>query len=84
MSKRIKLEADESIIAAVPKICNGPGWTNTPIIVYILNTVTCKCRDVYIQPQDQTAAMQLLFCGCQAAHNAMLNAVVTTTKRMKR
>lgn len=64
MSKARKLPftiaKDETIVAAVPELCNGPGWRNTPIWVYVLSS-DGDIRSECIQPDYQTNTMLDLF-----------------------
>lgn len=70
----IKLSPNERIIAVVPEYSSGPGWSNTPLFVYICDTED-KVRHVCLQPHEQTTRMLTLFQVCAVAHDHMLSAV---------
>jgi hypothetical protein len=75
--KAITLQYGEIVIAVVPEFCNGPGWSNAPIMVYIAGNQRKTLRTVYIQPQDQTAEMHALFGPGAAMHTALLRTIPT-------
>lgn len=66
-----KLASGERVVAVVPQYCAGPGWSNTPIWVYIVNSEK-KVREECIQPEEQTIEQRLLFKLCEEAHGLML------------
>lgn len=64
----------ERIIAVVPEYCNGPGWANSVLWVYIVGdegTLRTEC----LHPHDRTAEMDVLFPVLNAAHGTMLKLV---------
>jgi len=73
--KKIVLYDNEEVLAVVPEHCSGPGWTNTPVWVYIVNDLTGAVRTESIQPERQTAAMLTLFDTAVAIQKALKNAV---------
>lgn len=77
--KLITLGRFERIVAAVPDFAHGPGWSNRPLWVYIVDSTTKILRTECIQPEDQSEEMQTLFNVCNAAHGAMLEAVQRVT-----
>jgi hypothetical protein len=80
--KPITLAEHETIIAAVPNYAGGPGWSNTPIWVWVYDWQAHTARQECIQPEDQTSEMHALFPVAAAAHEAMLKTV--PTKKAKR
>jgi hypothetical protein len=58
--KTIELMPGERIVAVVPEHADGPGWSNTPVMVYIA-TNDGRLRDECIQPEEQTAQMRILY-----------------------
>lgn len=71
----MKLAPDETIVAAIPELRHGPGWSNRPIEVHIVSLQRKSHRVVYIQPDKQTAVMQAMFSTLRAAHYMMLSEV---------
>ena len=61
------------IAAAVAERCAGPGWSNTPVIVYYYDRQELHCE--YLQPEEQSAEMRALFSVCAEANAAMTSAV---------
>lgn len=74
--KKIKLALGESIVAVVPEKCHGPGWSNTPVWVYI-QTNDGRLREECIQPGERTLEMYALFNVGEAMCRALLDAVPT-------
>ena len=62
------------VITAFAESASGPGWGNRPIRV-ILQDGDGALSQVWVQPQDQTEEMVLLYSVSQAAHLAMVAAV---------
>jgi hypothetical protein len=74
---KIKLKAGERIIAVVPEYSNGPGWSNAPAWVYIVDRER-NLREECIQPDERTPEMHALFGPGNAMHHALVAAVPTT------
>lgn len=74
MTKKIALHADEKIIAVIPEHCSGPGWSNMPIWVYIIDS-SQKLRTECIQPDEMTREMWTLFKAGAAMCEALVSAV---------
>lgn len=70
----LRLHEGERIVAVVPEYASGPGWSNTPLWVYVRD-LSGVIREFAIQPQEQTLEMLLLFKILEAAHTAMRDAV---------
>jgi hypothetical protein len=82
-NKKIRLGKHERIIAVTPEYASGPGWTNRPLWVHIVNytdkTYRCEC----LQPEEQTEPMHALFSVGAAAHQSLLGWVEAITTRAK-
>lgn len=72
--KAIKLSYGERIIGVRPEIAGGPGWSNTPVWVFVA-TPDGRLREECLQPTEQTAAMRTLYAPGVAMAQALLNAV---------
>ena len=70
----IKLGHGECIFTAFAEPCSGPGWANTPIVVIIRKTGG-KLREVWLQPEEQTERMNILYNVSATATAAMVRAV---------
>lgn len=77
----VHLAYGEWIVAAVPQRLSGPGWGNSPIVVYIASN-DGKLRECYLQPEEQTAEQHLVFGICAEAHRLMLSTI--PVKKAKR
>ena len=58
--KTIQLNENERIIAVVPEYCEGPGWANKPVWVYIVDSRD-YLRTECLQPDEQTPELKTLF-----------------------
>jgi hypothetical protein len=72
--KKIKLERGERIIAVVPELAAGPGWSNAPTWVYIKRN-DGTLREECIQPEERTPELHALFSPGCAMCGALLFAV---------
>jgi hypothetical protein len=71
----MRLAPDEHVVAAWAQPANGPGWSNSPVVVLICRNGTQEFRREYIQPEEQSAEMVALYRVCSSAHAAMTAAV---------
>ena len=71
---KIVLQEGDRIIAVVPEYAKGPGWSNQPLWVHIVDRQN-KHRVECLQPNEQTPEMQILFRVCYEAHTSMMYAV---------
>lgn len=72
----IKLESPfEQVIAAVPEVARGPGWSNNLVWVYILDSRDGTIRQEAIQGSQMSDEMHTLFYPCSAASRSMIMAV---------
>lgn len=82
-AKTITLQHDEYIIAVVPEYCAGPGWSNTPVWVYIASPGG-KFRIDCLQPEEQSRELHLLFrpgeAMCRALHSLIPTRKMGTPK----
>lgn len=74
MSEKLKIEKDERVITAFAEPAAGPGWSNQPIWVIILDG-NGQLRQECIQPEQQTYAMALLYRASYELHSSMIIAV---------
>jgi hypothetical protein len=59
--QKIVLEYGEKIVAVVPEYCEGPGWVNTVLWVYIANIGARTFRFECYQPEEQNDVQRTLF-----------------------
>jgi len=59
--KLIKLKAHERVIAVVPEYANGPGWSNRPVWVHIVDYSDHSYRAECLQPEEQPEPLRVLF-----------------------
>lgn len=74
--KTIKLNYGERVVAVVPELCHGPGWSNSPTWVFIA-TNDGRLRRECIQPDERTLELHTLFAAGEAMCNALILAVPT-------
>lgn len=79
----ITLNPNEQIMAVVPERASGPGWSNAPTWVHIVDYSTNKHRAECIQPDERTWALDVLFSAAEAMHRSLLAAVPTKTVKGK-
>lgn len=72
--KTIKLGNGERVVAVVPERCNGPGWSNSPVWVFVA-TNDGRLREECIQPNERTPQMHALFHAGEAMCVALMGAV---------
>jgi len=60
MIRTIELAPNERIIAIVPEACDGSGWNNKIVNVYILSS-TGEFREEILQLDEITNGMETLF-----------------------
>lgn len=58
--RTIKLFNGEHIVAVVPENCSGPGWSNSPVWVFIESN-DGKLRRECLQPKEQSPELINLF-----------------------
>lgn len=73
----LPLSRTERIVAVVPEYCNGPGWANSPLWVYIANHADNTMRSEAIQPEEQTVEQRTLFRIGADVHAALMSSVAT-------
>lgn len=75
--RRVHVSSKGEIFAAIPLACSGPGWSNTPIVVlrHKADGGHGEYVEEWIQPDDQTHEMRLLWGVCAAAHQALVKAM---------
>lgn len=73
-AKTVTLGRCERIIAAVPERCQGPGWSNAIVWVYIASQ-DGRLRTDCLQPSEQTHEMHALFDVGAAMCRALVDAV---------
>jgi len=82
-AKGLKLKAREWLVTAYSEECSGPGWANMPVIVIIQDSLG-RMRQEYLQPEDQTEEIRLLYKISQHVNMAMKYAVGKVLKKGKR
>lgn len=78
-----KLTKYEHVVAVVPESCEGPGWSNRVIWVFVRDG-DGKLRMEALQPEEQTETMYLMFDTLESAHGVMLAEVRRALKPKKR
>ena len=73
--KAINLGKYERIIAVVPQLACGPGWSNKPVWVYIEES-DGRLRTECLQPEQQTMEMRQTLFGLEALMHQKLVAAV--------
>lgn len=73
-TKTIELQHGERILAVVPHRAAGPGWSNSPIWVYIGNN-DGKFRSECIQPDERNAELAALFDVGYAVNKSLIAAL---------
>ena len=73
------MSEQQTVVAAWPEHCVGPGWSNSLIWV-LLRDGNGKLSIEAIQPHEQTAEMRMLFGVADAAHGALKQTVVEARK----
>ncbi len=76
MTKVIELGRDESIIAVVPEVCSGPGWSNHVVWVYI-QQADKHLRTEAIQSAEMSLDLRTLFAVGATLHKELVGAVKT-------
>lgn len=69
------MEKDEFMVVAWAESASGPGWSNTPIRAIVQKIGGGEMRQVWIQPDEQTKAMLILYNVNAASTAAMTNEV---------
>ena len=72
--KTIQLARGERILCVCPEHNSGPGWANPVVWVYVANSDGI-CREVGLQPDEQTPQMRALFAPGAAMMQALVDAV---------
>ncbi len=80
--RRLILRERETILAAVPETCAGPGWQNTVVWVYI-RRMDGLIRSECLQPLEQSDEMLTLFDAGEAMCDA-LKAAIPVRRTVKR
>jgi hypothetical protein len=80
----ITLNPHEKVVAVVPERCHGPGWSNSPTWVHIVDYSTAKHRAECIQPEERTPALDALFAAGEAMHRSLLAAVPVKVAKEKK
>ena len=73
-AKLTTLHRGERIVAVVPERCQGPGWSNSVVWVYIASQ-DGRLRTDCLQPSEQTHEMHALFDVGAAMCRALVDAV---------
>ena len=81
--KKIRMSDREFIAAVVPESASGPGWSNQPTWVYIVNHDTKICRTECIQPSEQTPELATLFSTGLVVQSALRSAIQPMLKKYK-
>lgn len=79
--KVINLNYGERVIAVVPERCNGPGWSNSPVWVFIA-TNDGGLREECIQPEERTPELNALFHAGEAMCAALKDTIRIKRKKV--
>ena len=77
MATVVKLGKHEKVLAAVPEYCAGPGWSNMVVNVHIFDYQTNAYRVVYLQTDEITNDMHLIFGIGAKMHQMLIDSVPT-------
>ncbi len=83
MTPLIQLSRTEMVLAVVPEYCAGPGWSNRPVWVHIVDNADGRVRSECIQPDQQTPGMFAAFEVCNAAHRLRLGEAEKWARKAK-
>ncbi len=79
--KNIELAPDEQVVAVVPRYASGPGWSNAIVEVHIVGQSGGRYRCEYLQPDEQSDQMHLLFGVGAPMIDALIGTVSTTRSK---
>lgn len=78
MAERIiELHDGERVVAVVPCCAAGPGWSNAPTWVHIVNYKTGIHREECIQPEERSEALNYIYYIGESVHAALYASVRT-------
>ena len=72
--RKIRLADGERILCVQAEYADGPGWTNAPLWVHIVDGAG-KLRSECIQPHERSAKVDALFPFLELAHARMMSAI---------
>ena len=81
--KPVVLKRGERIVAVVPEQCEGPGWSNDVLWVYVEKATTGELRMVSYQFLELTPSLQALHAPGAAMHDALLGSIPVEFERVK-
>ena len=70
----VNIAKTDTVIAVVPEYHSGPGWSNYTLRIVVMNE-SMKLRLEYLQPEEFSAEIQVLFRLGASAHEALHAAV---------
>lgn len=73
-AKVLRFAKHDRVVAAVAQPANGPGWSNTPLWVFIQNGVG-EIRRECLQPEEQPTGIRDLYPIAALVHAQMLRAM---------
>ena len=79
----MRLAEGEHVVTAWAEYANGPGWSNSPVLVLVRNQ-SHVYRVEYIQPEDQSEGMATLYGVSAATSGAMVRAVESLLRSKSR
>ena len=78
----MKLDPTDRIEAVVAEPANGPGWSNTPLWVFVQDCHG-KIRRECLQPEEQGDHIRLLYATAAALHDTLKREVEILRKVQK-
>lgn len=69
-----RISPDEYVVTAWAETAAGPGWSNSLVLALVCKRGTTDYRIEYLQPDEQTKEMCVLFSTVAAATAAMTRA----------
>ncbi len=79
----IELHDGERVVAVVPCRAAGPGWSNAPTWVHIVNYKTGTHREECIQPEERSEALNHIYHIGESVHAALYASVRTRPAKRK-
>jgi hypothetical protein len=67
-----RLAKHETVLTAYAERASGPGWSNTVVVVIVIDG-DGELRREWLQPEEQTEAMRLMYTVAAEAHALMTN-----------
>lgn len=74
------ISSTDQIVTVFTEPASGPGWANSPLCV-IVRDENGELRKEYLQPEEQTKDMRILYATAATIHGALMCAVERMRKK---